>query len=588
VTVYRPALISGHSRSGFSETYGFLSSFLKGCVQMRCAPDLDWVLDCCPVDHVVASVTSLAADDATAFRVFHLDNPGSRHWRECVLWLNLYGYPVRLLPYRVWLQQLEEEAGDPGHPLHSLRSFFSWRPAGPDGPTLPELYEQRRKSHIDSEATREALAACSLRSPSLNAHLLDRYFNSFVQRGFLPPSIRATQRTHAANEGLGAAEFTQVFRRFYSDEMLQITGVSEHGRGSEYSILTELSSWKYGRAQGLSRQRVELLRGNGAGATALDVMVKMKPEDRELIEIGQSVADLCGPTVGKAYGSFKHRVGLDRSHLRELAIYEQQDPEFRRHTPICYGILRSDRRRRWALVLERLSDTVLMDSADDIGLWRREHVEAAVHGLAKLHALWYGRQTELLRKPWLGHVFSARTMAQTAELWKALAAHAAALFVEWTEGSMRTVQTERIDNVGRWWRGLETDPRTLIHNDFNPRNITFRETGAGLRLCAYDWELATLGVPQRDLAELLCFVLTPQTTADEVDHYVELHRVSLERATGRGIDPSRWRAGFELSLDDLLINRFGMYAMIHTVRPLMFLERVVRTWWTIHLSRTNR
>jgi hypothetical protein len=591
VTVYRPSLISGHSRRGFSETYGFLSSFLKGCVQMQCAPDLDWVLDCCPVDHVAASVTGLSACDATALRVFHLDNPCSRHWRECVLWLNLYGYPVRLLPYREWLRRLQEEAGDPGHALHSLRSFFCWRPAGLAGLTLPELYEQRRKSRVDSEATRKALAACSLRSPSLNAHLLDRYFNSFVRRGFLPPPGRAPRRTRAAASGqLGAAEFGQVFRRFYRDETLQITGVSEHSRGSEHSILTELSSWRYGRAQGLSRHRVEFLRGNGRGATALDVMVKMKPQDRELIEIGQSVADLCDPAVGETYGRFKHRIGLDKSHVRELAIYAQQDPEFRRHTPICYGILRNDRRRRWTLVLERLSGTVLMDSADDVKLWGREHVEAAVHGLAKLHALWYGREPELLQQPWLGHVFSARTMAETADLWKALAAHAAPLFVDWTGDRMPLVQKERIDSVGRWWQGLEKDPRTLIHNDFNPRNITFRETGEGLRLCAYDWELATLGVPQHDLAELLCFVLTPRSTGEEVDHYVELHRASLERATNRVVDFSHWRAGFELSLDDLLINRFGMYAMIHTFRPLMFLERVVRTWWMIHehLSRSNR
>jgi thioester reductase-like protein len=591
VTVYRPSLISGHSRRGFSETYGFLSSFLKGCVQMQCAPDLDWVLDCCPVDHVAASVTGLSARDATALRVFHLDNPYSRHWRECVLWLNLYGYPVRLFPYREWLRRLEEEAGDPGHALHSLRSFFCWRPAGLAGPTLPELYEQSRKSRVDSEATRKALEACSLRSPSLSAHLLDRYFNSFVRRGFLPPPGRATRRPRdAANGQLGAAEFGQVFQRFYRDETLRITGVSEHSRGSEHSILAELSSWRHGQAQGLSRHRVELLRGNGTGATALDVMVKMKPQDCELIEIGQCVADLCTPAIGEAYGRFKHRIGLDSSHLRELAVYEQQDPEFRRHTPICYGILRNDRRRRWVLVLERLSGTVLMDSADDVKLWGREHIEAAVHGLARLHALWYGRETELLRQPWLGHVFSAQSMAETAELWTALAAHAAPLFVEWTGDRMRTVQKGRIDSVGRWWRGLETDPRTLIHNDFNPRNITFRETGEDLRLCAYDWELATLGVPQHDLAELLCFVLTPRSTGEEVDHYVELHRASLERATGHVVDFSHWRAGFELSLDDLLINRFGMYAMIHTFRPLMFLERVVRTWWMIHehLSRSNR
>lgn len=591
VTVYRPSFISGHSRRGVSETYGFLSSFLKGCVQMRCAPNLDWVLDCCPVDHVAASVTGLSACGDTAPRVFHLDNPESRHWRECVLWLNLYGYPVRLIPYREWLRRLQAEAGDPGHPLHSLRSFFSWRPAGLGGLTLPELYEQDRKSRVDSGATRKALAAGSLRSPPLSAHLLDRYFSFYVRRGFLPPPSRGTRRSGASSNGhLDAGEFGQVFRRFYCDEKLRVTGVVEHSRGSEHSILAELSSWRHSQALGLSRHRVEFVRGNGGGAGTLDVMVKMKPQDRELIEIGQSVADLCGPALGEAYGRFKHGIGLDGTHLRELAIYEQRHPDFRRHVPTCYGIVRDDRRHRWALVLERLTGTVLMDSADDVRQWAPEHVEAAVHGLARLHAIWYGRETELLRQPWLGHVFSARSMAATAELWRALATHAGSLFGKWAGNRIRRVQKELIDAVGRWWRGLERGSRTLIHNDFNPRNITFRRTREGLRLCAYDWELATLGVPQRDLAELLCFVLTPQSSGDEVDHYVELHRASLEHATNRSVDLSSWRAGFELSMADLLINRFGMYAMIHTFRPLPFLGRVVRTWWMIHerLSRSKR
>ena len=60
-------------------------------------------------------------------------------------------------------------------------------------------------------------------------------------------------------------------------------------------------------------------------------------------------------------------------------------------------------------------------------------------------------------------------------------------------------------SVGEWWKEIEKMPRTLVHNDFNPRNIAFRRTAEGPVLCAYDWELATLHLPQHDLAELLGF-----------------------------------------------------------------------------------
>src|SRR5439155_5808929 len=125
----------------------------------------------------------------------------------------------------------------------------------------------------------------------------------------------------------------------------------------------------------------------------------------------------------------------------------------------------------------------------------------------------------------------------------------------------------------------------LIHNDFNPRNVALRHDPAapeGLRLCAYDWELATLGAPQHDLAEFLCFVLTPDATREQVEHHLELHRRMLAQAAGTVIDAGSWRLGFRASLADLLVNRLALYALVHRVRKQRFLERVVRTWYRLH------
>ena len=59
-TVARPTLVSGDSTSGISNADDLLSRFLRGCIEMGAAPDLDWAMDCVPVDHVADAMVQLA------------------------------------------------------------------------------------------------------------------------------------------------------------------------------------------------------------------------------------------------------------------------------------------------------------------------------------------------------------------------------------------------------------------------------------------------------------------------------------------------------------------------------------------------
>jgi aminoglycoside phosphotransferase (APT) family kinase protein len=172
-------------------------------------------------------------------------------------------------------------------------------------------------------------------------------------------------------------------------------------------------------------------------------------------------------------------------------------------------------------------------------------------------------------------------MLEAHPLWSSLAEHAAPVFSKWLGSGFCALHRELIDSLDRWWSEVEGMPHTLIHNDCNPRNLAFRQPGGSLRLCLYDWELATTGLPQHDLAELLCFVLGPQFHLPDVFGYIERHRRGLERHSGHAIDASVWRQGFRLSLNDLMINRLPAYAMIHRFQKQRFLERVVRTWMAL-------
>lgn len=351
------------------------------------------------------------------------------------------------------------------------------------------------------------------------------------------------------------------------------------------SIITELTARKVNKLVGHFPLRLAYQRSDGQRG-AVPVVVKVKPLDEEVMLMTNSIAQTCGGRLAATYSKFRHKTGFAGCHLRELGVYGQTDPRFLAHVPRIYGTYRNDLREAYVVIMEKLDDLVLMNSADDISGWRPEHIEAALRGIASIHAIWYGREEELRQQPWLGPVQTAESMIEMSELWDALLSHGASEFPELLTDAELGMLRAIIATLPTWWSRVEQLPRTLIHNDFNPRNIGLRR--GDLRLCAYDWELATLHLPQHDLAELLCFVFNEEVDRSALDYYLEIHRCALEESSSRSIDVRAWREGYRYALYDLCINRMGLYLMGHTVRRYSFMKRVLRTALRLLLIESER
>ncbi len=311
--------------------------------------------------------------------------------------------------------------------------------------------------------------------------------------------------------------------------------------------------------------------------SSVEVMVKVKPLDDECIVASNTMAAMCEPKLAQAWTKFKHQLGWEKCHIRELDIYRMEDPRFRELAPKLYGILEDPTREAYILVLERLRDLELMDSTDDISGWTPVHIETAIQGIAEFHAIGYRKEQEFLDARWMGHVRSAKSMVEMQELWDALLTHLSVEFARFVTREDVSIVRRLIASVGSWWAEIDQMPKTLVHNDFNPRNIAFRRIEGQPRLCAYDWEMATINLPQHDLAELLVFVLDPAFDMDMVHHYVEVHRKALEHASGFSIDAQDWQHGFQLCVHDLIINRLAQYGVAHTFRHYKFMNRAATT-----------
>ena len=181
-------------------------------------------------------------------------------------------------------------------------------------------------------------------------------------------------------------------------------------------------------------------------------------------------------------------------------------------------------------------------------------------------------------QPWLAPLRDQAKLVEMVPLWSALAEHAHARAHAFADRRLHRIHEWLIEDVEAWAGTLARAPRTLIHNDFNPRNVALRRIDGGLRLCAYDWELSTIGAPQRDLAEFLAFVLPPDASLRVVLRWVERYRSLLSAEADIALPPDEWDAGFSAALCELLVDRLASYAMIDRIRRQSFLPRVVRSW----------
>lgn len=343
------------------------------------------------------------------------------------------------------------------------------------------------------------------------------------------------------------------------------------------SVLSELTSRTVNKSVGLFPMQVRVDRGGTE--EKVDVMVKVKPTDREVIKMAGLAAAHCGGAVATQYRRFDRRLGFVGCDVRELALYEQTDPRFTRLMPGLHRTLRDDRRETYVIVMECLDGMELMETSERARGWSHRHLGIALRDLGELHSVWYGRESALRRMPWLGHVPNAADMTEMRDLWLALADHSAEEFPELVDARHHDRIVSYVTSADRWWPRIEAMPRTLVHNDFNPRNLAIRPDG---RLCAFDWELATLHIPQHDLAELLCTALDPaDINGAVVGELSEIHRKSLETHARTAIDRTLWESGYRLALRDLAVNRFGLYFVAHTVRHYGFLEQWWRNLWAL-------
>ncbi|MGH3757641.1 thioester reductase domain-containing protein [Actinophytocola sp.] len=192
-SVYRPGALTGAQDTGACATDTFINHLIRGWIQLGAAMRYDFRLEFVPVDYCAQAVAHIALSGAEP-QTYHLPGARTVDMDEIVDHIIEFGYPLRLLPYPRWREELVtvvERGAD--NELAPYVPLFD-----PDRPS-EEIGLAGSRPVFDSTRLDAALAGSGIEVRPVDRELMDLYLRYFISIGYLPAPPTSDTGTADAN-----------------------------------------------------------------------------------------------------------------------------------------------------------------------------------------------------------------------------------------------------------------------------------------------------------------------------------------------------------------------------------------------------
>lgn len=331
---------------------------------------------------------------------------------------------------------------------------------------------------------------------------------------------------------------------------------------TENGIITTLTARASKKLIGFIPMTVNVSGSNGLGRGERNVLIKSKALDIEVIRGFHLMAASIDPELSDLIYGHRDFLEYNNCHEKEIRMYNYIAQAGFDTIPYYYGACINRNKEAYLVMQEMLNENELrlFNSENRPDLWDEATIRNTIDAIAKLHKVLsddkkFMEEFDVFRPEKALRLYEKLADINSREE-EDPALKAASERMRRYLGELR----EPIEEMGL--------PLTVIHNDFNPRNIAIRKDN---RVCIYDWELVVRNIPHRDIVELLAFVLRKDFTVEELNRYLDHHYF----IAGQNIQRSKWNSGYERALKEFLVTRVSFYKAAGIVMKLKFADRIM-------------
>jgi len=361
------------------------------------------------------------------------------------------------------------------------------------------------------------------------------------------------------------SDFIKSNTPYFNSEITHIEFNKEHPM--ENGILTDLTSKITKKAIGFIQADIHSTDGK-----AYPLLIKSKALGNEVLDGLHFMASNVSVDLADVLAKHNKVLEYKNNHIKEIEVYEALHNMSFKFMPELYGTKKDKDREIYLILMERLNseDMLLMNSETTPEKWTKSMLKNTTDSIHLVHANFTDTSTKI-------EGVEAFDIEKSLELYT--------VFVNLNRKDYGYLNVDhRFDELIEWIKGWERNgfrPKsksTLIHNDFNPRNIAIRTNGDP---CIYDWELATYDIPHRDIFELLAFTLRPDFEQSDLEELLHHHFKSVKTLNNKSYNWTDYLTDFELGGKAFLISRFNFYLTGGILMNYPFLERVFETSFSI-------
>ncbi|MCO4793675.1 MAG: hypothetical protein KC493_08190 [Bacteriovoracaceae bacterium] len=319
-------------------------------------------------------------------------------------------------------------------------------------------------------------------------------------------------------------------------------------------IITEITSQTTNKMIGLS---IWELSSESERNLAL---LKSKPTDKDLLNCMYILTGLIDPKLARTFDEYKDKSDFLNSHIKEILIYEKLNSI---HMPKVYGTMKNPDREAYFIMMDLLlkPDYKVMNSELEPDLWTDDYLKKAIKASVSIQE----SLSELKENEEFTYSPVEDYLKFAEQSYQVLMDEYGTKFSEFMNLYKNSLEYLKTVNE-------ESLHKTIIHNDYNPRNIALSNDE---KVVVYDYELARVDVPQRDVIEFLSFMLGSERLNMSLSEIMEFYRNELAD------EDENWNESLKFALAKYIATRVNLYMLGNKITRYPFLKYVVSNCITL-------
>jgi len=341
----------------------------------------------------------------------------------------------------------------------------------------------------------------------------------------------------------------------------------QHDTGVTTSVMRDQRR----QAQGLFHTNISLQTKTGK-IEDRSLVMKIKGDSFELVELGVKLAALSGnDRLPGLIGAFSDVFGYKNSERREVLVYEKLYPHLKKFMPTVFGTKIDPEFGFQAILLEDLAADLKNHKILD---WSEQDVSRAISSLAEMHAVFFD-QFDSLPKDIGIEQFSGDRLLAAKTLLEELSHFNHERFPDLVTDKLANMMNHQLTRLDDMVHIFHSFPQTLIHHDFNPRNICWKNANTpAVQLVAYDWELCCFHNPQYDLVELLIYSLPQNASAQTIKGFIDSYQSRLSELVSQSWSRQEFYRVLRANIQLYVLVRGNLHLLVHNLLNCDYIDSV--------------